>query len=226
MGLFKRLERLGERTHFWLWVLELLEKEFSLKSLLWPILTALAVSLIELARNADSVRVAISAIYAFGGVLLLVLVFQRLRTTRRPESTSSIGTPSLRKLSNEELRERVIPFAQSMRNFEAGYHAASQGRDAQMRLAPSATVEQRQAASMADRVAEDTRRGRFDAEFMSRFRPEAFALWQELEARLGIFPPYAPFTVPPALEHSLLAGASPVSMSADYLERLARRLPE
>jgi hypothetical protein len=110
-----------------------------------------------------------------------------------------------------------------MRTFEGGLQTARMGELAE-RLPPSATEQQRQAAWNAQTAKLLTQSAEAQTQFRLQFLPEALALREAMLNRLGKFPPYAPDHRTVALDFGL-AGASPISDAAGYLEQLTRQLP-
>jgi hypothetical protein len=133
------------------------------------------------------------------------------------------ATKNISQLSNEQLRSRVSELAAAMRTFEAGYKD-TQAQEAVPRILPPDTPqEQRQAAWNARMSRMTSHSMAAQSQFRIQFLPQALALREALCNKLGIMPPYQTGRV--ALDVGMMAGVSPVSDAADYLESLARRLP-
>jgi hypothetical protein len=124
-----------------------------------------------------------------------------------------------------KIRDRVRAVADGMRTFEAGKRTADMRALLERQHSEGQTEEQKNAAWRAETNQMMQRSIEAQNEFRSRYMPEASALRDEMSRRLGIFPPYSPDHRTVALDYGMLAGVSPLSDAADYLEALARRLP-
>jgi hypothetical protein len=130
--------------------------------------------------------------------LLRAIAQQNERTFARS------GVEDLKRLSNDDLRERVRQCAARMRTFDDGVTA---GR----RL------------SVAGRSVENTQKA--TSEFRQHLLPEALAIREELRRRTGMFEDDRDEHRAVALDFGMLAGPHPAADAADYLEGLARKLP-
>jgi hypothetical protein len=150
-------------------------------------------------------------------------MFDLLKTAvPKPEISSTVENIS--RLPNEQIRRRVADLATAMRIFEGGRRSAN-AAELIDRLPPSATREQRHAAWTEQTTRMLTRSAEEQTQFRIQFLPQALALREAMLNRLGIMPPYPPQPRVVALDFGMLAGVSPISDAANYLEELARRLP-
>jgi hypothetical protein len=146
-----------------------------------------------------------------------------------------VSTNPLAGLTNAQLRERAISFAQSLRAFEATFQASDRAlADNCRNSAKLSTLEERAKAwnSCADQS--EQRRAHFVGEFKNKFRADAVILREALKLKLGVLPD-PPTTHPfglaavmagrDAFEGALLTGPAPVSAGADLLEYWAKQLP-
>lgn len=139
------------------------------------------------------------------------------RLSARTEPPARAAVEDLRRLSSDELRERVRQISQRMRKMEQTF------QDSRDRLI-------RDRRLMADWEAHTSRLISLSNEQTNRWRiecqPQAVSLWEELQRRLYGAPPYPEdkrATV--ALESGMLAGVAPLNEAALALETLARQLP-
>lgn len=128
---------------------------------------------------------------------------------------------NLSRLTNEQLRSKVASLAARMRVFQGGVSAdMSELFSRYPRLA--GPMDPRQQA-MSVEFSRRSSQALF--EFNSSMRPEALALREVMLRRQGRFPPYAHTVQSSALDINSLAGISPISDAAEYLESIARQLP-
>lgn len=137
--------------------------------------------------------------------------------------TAPFSVRNLQHLTNEELRREVGNHADAMR----AYEAMARGEDpsyARISRAPAEREEQDRASNR--------HRARVNHYFKTRLLPAAQALDHELRGRLGMGDPLADSMTDPSVRHNAhtiirghLAGPSPMTDAAGYLEMLARKLP-
>ncbi len=150
-----------------------------------------------------------------------------------PKQLSKEIPKTIADLSDSELRENVIKFANNTRDFETNFKKEeyqrvstrflpprpSQGTEEEMKKWQEEANKQWQAQTNV-MLQRDTEYGN---EFRKRFLGEAVGYRDELIKRLNIIPPEEEKRVIALQE--FLAGVSPVSDLSLYLERLARQLP-
>jgi hypothetical protein len=174
------------------------------------------------------------------------LYFQQPSSPRVAEKPTMAGEPptpdpptvlvdEVSKLSNLQLKRRAISLATNIRVFENGYESNNQRLqddhwDALMR-ARREPEEEKKRKTMDDlhrawQRQNDELRNQVYAEFMNRFYAEARTIRNELRKRLGLFPPFAYDIRTGLLDKRLFAGIRPMTGEADYIEELARQLPD
>jgi hypothetical protein len=141
-----------------------------------------------------------------------------------PPVTAFTPVDNLSSFSNAQLRDRVLRLTAAMRTFEGGIKAAES--PVMNPLPATATETQRHADWTARTNAMLERSTQAQNEFRVRFLPEALALREEMSKRLGRMPPYPEDRKTVALNYGMLAGVSPISDAADYLEELARQMAQ
>lgn len=139
-----------------------------------------------------------------------------------PDTGSAVQ--NLSQLSNIQLRQRVSDLTARMRTFEAGIKE-SQMKELSSRSPANLSPEQRQTEWNAYTARMLSQSAEAQAQFRSQFLPQALALREAISTRVGILQPYSSDPKTVALDYGMLAGVSPISDAADYLESLARRLP-
>ena len=151
-----------------------------------------------------------------------------------PEKSSKPGP--LAGLTNSQLRERTISFAQSLLALE---NSSQQERNRLMaeHFAKSRTLSSREDQtaefeSFTERMSQLSQQQ--TVEFQSKYRPDAIILYEELQHHLGSLPDPPATTVVGrstamigrnVLEGSNLAGPYPLANAAGLLEYWASRLP-
>jgi hypothetical protein len=134
----------------------------------------------------------------------------------------------LRLLNKADLRERTLTFAHRMRSFESGHKTKSNEMAERLLVARRGfDEEQRIKRWQADSANEQSLRAQHEASFRSTILPQAQALEQELCSRLGqgaVSSRTRPHDVRTISLIGFLAGPSPLSDTADYLEEMARSL--
>jgi len=139
-----------------------------------------------------------------------------------PQQLSKEISKSVRDLSNDELRNKVMQLVNNMRDFETNFRKEEQQRD--FNQPPlKGTPEEINKQFQQKINASIQRRLEFDNEFRKRFLGEAISYRDELLKRLSIMPPEEEHRII-ALQ-GFLAGAQPISDLAMYLEKLDRQLP-
>jgi hypothetical protein len=167
---------------------------------------------------------------AQGGFLML-LGFAWLRMlVLRPEKR--LAASDLRSLSSKRLRNYTVDLTQQLRKFSAEEDEKERGiSDAEWRTMVEviANEPERHRIWTENMAASTTRREAHAREYRTRFHGDAMALYDVLRERVGDLdnPPYGPppMGIPPVLRSGLLAGVYPIQTAADYLDRMARRLP-
>ncbi len=139
-----------------------------------------------------------------------------------PDTNSAVQ--NLSHLSNNQIKQHVSTLAARMRTFEAGLKS-TQMRDMAQQLPKGASQQQREADWNAKTATMFSQSAEAQSQFRSQFLPQALALREIMSKRLGILQPCPSDRKTVALDFGMLAGASPVSDAADYLEGLARQLP-
>jgi hypothetical protein len=151
--------------------------------------------------------------------------------TINPGNTSDQSATSrpLQKLSDTQLRETAIDYAAKLRTFETNIKAnrlamtpPTAGTPAQQKAASDAFIKQ---------LTQQTEQE--DEQFSSNYLGNARALRSEIIFRLnrlGILSPYVDMTPfdkigEHVLDFGVGRGANPFTCAANYLEKLARRLP-
>ncbi len=185
--------------------------------------------LFDKSSNVNHIYLVLSALLIEG-----LCCFWPVIITRKPLTNQErIGSPQTNEFAghtNNQLRQRVITFAREMRVFESDYKAKRPQMEPlwgstqqEIRENWSRHIAQSHALSEAEKV-----------HFRNNFLGEARSLRDELSKRLGISTvaesptSYANMEenmVAHTLKFGMLAGPSPVSDIADYLEKLARALP-
>ncbi len=146
-----------------------------------------------------------------------------------PEPTRTTSTPQneFAGLSNVQLRNRVIDLAKSMRKVEEEFKNRNQELSTRGMVAVGKVKSEpdKNAAWWESTNAEMVERNRQALIFGQDYLPEARELREELERRVGKDSvPTRPGDLV-ALNEGALAGPSPITDAADYLEKLARKLP-
>jgi hypothetical protein len=128
--------------------------------------------------------------------------------------------------SNSSLRKRTSELTPRMRVFQEGATQAFTRLYAKYPQDPQQAQAFRESEA-GKRYAQEQYEllNRYTAEADQQFRSEALALRDEMERRLGRLPPYPRERRTLWLDTNNMAGPSPFSWAADYLEELARRLP-
>lgn len=129
---------------------------------------------------------------------------KKLLELLRPKDLDALkgsAVENLTGLSGAEIKHRVAALTDRMRVFERG------------------VLESRYGDEIGRRSSEA------NYNFRHQFLPEATALRGEMARRLGITQPFATDHRTVALDYGMLAGVSPISDAAIYLETLARQLP-
>ena len=147
------------------------------------------------------------------------------RGTMAEENTAA--SRPLRSLSNTQLRDATIDFAAKMRTFETN-------AEPQFHMPPAGlSKDQMQAQWNAETNRMEEGRRQKQLEFSNNYLGTARELRDEIILRLkiiGILSPYVELTPieaigPRVLDIGNLVGPYPVMSAANYLEKLARRLP-
>lgn len=141
------------------------------------------------------------------------------------KAASEIARRETRRLSDEQLSKSTMDLAKRMRIFESKYRARDYAAtDSYMQAIQRAKPEER-TGIFNQHVAQLTQSSlERDLEFRNTLLGEAVYFRNELQRRLQLT------DVPPKDRHriiafdGILAGPSPVSDAADYLEQLARQL--
>jgi hypothetical protein len=130
-------------------------------------------------------------------------------------------------LSNNELRKRTAELASRMRVFQQGESDAFNRLFSTQPRDPAKYAEFQNSEAGKRSVEEFAEvNNRYIAAADKQFRSEALALRDEMERRLGRLPPYKIGDMRTIwLNNNVLAGPTPISNAADYLEELARTLP-
>jgi hypothetical protein len=146
-----------------------------------------------------------------------------------PDNGQTASYRPLKALTNAQLSDSAIVFAGKMRTFESNadateYPAHVQGETKDQQIAKFEEFSKHQTEKFRQKELI------FDNEYLGQARE----LRDELTIRLqsiGILSPYVDIpmfqraVVPHVFDTGSLAGADPVTAAADYLEKLARRLP-
>ncbi len=133
-----------------------------------------------------------------------------------------IARGPLRTLTDAQLREEVIAFANTLRDFEHNFHSEELTRMLnQQRLTGTEEEKIQKWQQQSNEML--MRHSQFQNEFKKRFLGKALGYRDELLRRLNIIAPTYEREV--IAFQGMLAGVSPISDMANYLERLARQLP-
>lgn len=161
--------------------------------------------------------------------LFLVIHFER-RPQREDTADSPRATASdrpLQNLSNKQLKDAAIEVAKQMREFEANTDILELPS-----YSSNDTEEQKNEKWRAQVARDSARHSRKKLAFTNNYLGQARELRDEIVVRLqkvGILSPYVQMNEleigPEVLDGRHLAGAYPVAAAANYLEKLARRLP-
>jgi uncharacterized protein YsxB (DUF464 family) len=128
--------------------------------------------------------------------------------------------------SDEELKAQTIQLARDMRALESSYQSRVESALGFESMPPNATAAERNAAFQKGVAAEQQLMQQENLDFRNKFLARAITLRDELIANLGKTPlPNVPNYKLIAFD-GMLAGPSPISDAADYLEMLANKLPE
>jgi hypothetical protein len=143
-------------------------------------------------------------------------------TTSIADDNSNGDFIDLSRLTRAKLRDRAIACAAKMRAFEMD-RRLRQAELSMTKGVPHASEEERltEWQARADRLLREALKQQ--NEFRSKIWPEALALEYEIAGRLGRSISNED-THPIALRHGLIAGISPVTGAANYLETMARDL--
>ena len=132
----------------------------------------------------------------------------------QPSAPLPSSVIDLRSLPAHEIRSRVAQVAKKMRSME---HSFKQINDI---FAPISDSREAHVRKLTAQSNERSHRWQND------LRPEAVALWHEMQRRIYGAPPYPDERgAKVALELGMLAGPSPLNDAAILLERLARDIP-
>ena len=128
-------------------------------------------------------------------------------------------------LSNKVLTERVIALATRMRQLQAQQDEAESQESEQMwnRLRAAKSQEERNALSQQSVADELQMNRRIQAIYETTMEGEARFLRDEMLAKL---PPQPKTPEAAFFDSGALAGAKPLDDNANYLESLARKLPQ
>jgi hypothetical protein len=167
------------------------------------------------------------------GMVVGVIEYVRSLSTAPPDAVTTLSLSAahrpLMNLSNAQLRDAAIEFAAKMRSFEANTDAIEFGSPDR-----NQTEEQRNQAwnKMQNDIIVHFRQK--SLAFSNNYLGNAVELRNEIILRLesvGILKPYVGMSFfdrdgSEVLDGGLLAGASPVTDAANYLEKLARMIPQ
>ena len=137
-----------------------------------------------------------------------------------PQHLSIENHNNIDMLSNIDLRTRVIQLSKNMMDFETNFKKEERQRD--FNLNPSGTEEDKRKQWQQQTNISMQRRLEYANEFRKRYLGESLVLRDELLKRLNIIPPNEEKNII-ALD-GFLAGPSPISDLAIYLEKYARQL--
>lgn len=166
------------------------------------------------------------------GALFVVLIGLATWYSWPQQTPAGIGETArnrpLENLTNSQLRDSAIMFAAKMRAFESNADVLESPH-----YIPGQSEEQQISEWSKMRLADDARRKQKTLSFANDYLGTAVDLRDEIIIRLnniGVFKPYVEIPLydqagPDVLDGGLLAGPSPVTSAANYLERLARKLP-
>lgn len=141
--------------------------------------------------------------------------------SKQPQQTLSKDTRRI--LTNSELQDKVIKFANNLRDFEQNFK--SQELQRVSLLPPLAGTKEQNEQMWRERNARELERYmEYEVEFRRKYLAEAMDYYIELYKRLNIAPPKDDFPHIAALT-GRLAGPMPLNDLATWLERLARQLP-
>ena len=208
-----------------------------LRRLFWAIATGMWI--FAIVWNVTAIQSAWVRIPVTAAIVMVagVLLAEGVRWTYRNELVAAKSqTGPLAGLTNSQLRERTISFAQSLLALE---NSSQQERNRLMaeHFAKSRLLQSReeQTAEFESFNAQITLLYQQQtAEFHSKYRPDAVILYEELQRRLGSLPDPPATTVigrsttmigRNVLEGSNLAGPYPLATAAGLLEYWASRLP-
>jgi len=197
----------------------------------WPKLAYFAISVLFIVWGARDMLLHKKKIirYAFWPIAVMFFLLGLNESVKQEKGLTPVvafsSVDNLSSRSNAQLRDQVLQLTSAMRTFENGIQSARTNR-IMNRLPVSATKEQRQANWEAETQAMLDQSTNAQTEFRVRFLPEALALREEMSKRLGRLPPYQDKANIIALDYGMLAGVSPISDAANYLDGLARQLPQ
>lgn len=151
-------------------------------------------------------------------------------TKRWWPNTHSPDVP-LSTLSNKVLCAKAVAFANGMRAFEAEHQRTEQTVSAhEWTLNATSTgmsADDRQKRWAASHNASAELRAQFEAEFKTKYRPDAIALRNEITSRLTAlgFDLKSNDHNAMVFDDGMLAGVNAVARASDYLDEIARKLP-
>jgi hypothetical protein len=195
------------------------------------ILGGLAICLLALAPIDSKLVVPISLIVS--GALALIaggaLLYERHHIAPAPSeakhAAESQGKDDLRKLSNVEVRNRIIATTKKMRVFESRFLVAESAA-----YQEPFSVKSDDPSFQAELTKRDrqmiARKENYAAEYWTTLHPAVNALRNEVTRRLGLYPPYpgVPGEVNALLDKHMIVGVRPITKTADYLDELSRKL--
>ena len=137
-----------------------------------------------------------------------------------PFSEADDNLVGLTQLTDTELKSKTLNIAEEMRSFEADYQNSRDKITSE--LTESASDEDLREVIQKVKDTYEEKQITFSSEFKSNYGPEAAAVRHEISKRLGSLG--APEISNPALDHSVLVGANPVTDAADLIEELVKKL--
>jgi len=236
-----RLQRLMQNTFLWgcvgmaaaIVLTAVAAMSHDIRWLLWIAWPFMSFAIWEFARTWLIDKEKILSI-TFLGILLSGLALAWLYNSLAP---SDVQSPSpLAALTNTQLREKTIAFAQTLRDFETKFtnedEAILQEEQSAFRPGESKEESRQRFFATAKKLLELDNKERND--FMNNYRTDALILRDELKKRLGELP--YPSTTSgmgtgwygegdQIFEGPLLTGAYPITVGANLLEYWAAQLP-
>lgn len=160
----------------------------------------------------------------------LIGMLNELRNEAQNNNDKNIvkATKELRSIPGYELKQLTEQVVKKMRSMGDAFHAAAQQNYKQTSMPSSshATPEHWRMKWHQDTEKLITLSEEHNNRWRNDLHPQAVAVWRELQRRVYGAPPYPKDNNATALEYGILAGPTPLSMSAIALEQLARELPD
>jgi hypothetical protein len=141
-------------------------------------------------------------------------LLERLALSKASAPAPPIAIEDLKTLTADQIRDRVAIMAEKMRVMDHSFHQARNH---------TLFADREKSVAITHRLLAQSQEHR--RLWNMELRPEAAALWGEMNRRIHGAPPYPEDMNAIALEHGSLSGPSPLTDSAQALERLSREMP-